>query len=303
MNGIINVLKPPGMTSHDVVYFIRRATGIKKVGHTGTLDPEAAGVLPICIGKSTKAVQYLAEKNKKYRASIKFGVTTETQDKYGKIIKLISVPDIDVMALKKLIDGFKGKIMQTPPMYSAIKYKGKKLYQYALEGETVEVKSRQIEIFDISIVDKIDRDEFILDVFCSKGTYIRTLCNDIGEKSGYGAHMAQLIRLESSPFCIEDSVTLEDIQLAAENNDFQDLLYAPDFLFSDLNKITIKKSAEKSAINGNPIFSAGVEDDIDLYKTETMVRLYIEDKFIALGTIAHDDTNDRNFIKIKTLFT
>lgn len=300
---LLMFLNPPGMTSHDVVYFIRRVTGIKKVGHTGTLDPEAAGVLPICIGKSTKVVQYLSERNKKYRTSIKFGITTETQDKYGKIIEQVSVPDIDVMTVNGLIDGFKGKILQTPPMYSAIKYKGKKLYQYALEGETVEVKSRPIEIFDISLVDKTDRDEFILDVSCSKGTYIRTLCNDIGEKSGYGAHMAQLIRLESSPFCIEDSVTLEDIQLAANNNAFQNLLCAPDFLFSDLNKITIKKSAEKSAINGNPIFSAGVEDDIDIYKAGSMIRLYIEGKFIALGIIAHDDTNDRNFIKIKTLFT
>ncbi|MDD4833510.1 MAG: tRNA pseudouridine(55) synthase TruB [Lutispora sp.] len=302
MNGILNVLKPPGMTSHDVVYFVRRETGIKKVGHTGTLDPEAAGVLPVCIGKATKAAQYLTDKNKKYRANIKFGVTTETQDKYGKIIKQVSVPDIEENIIKELIDGFKGKILQTPPMYSAIKYKGKKLYQYALEGETVDVKSRYIDIFDINVIDKINRDEFILDILCSKGTYIRTLCNDIGEKSGYGAHMSQLVRLESSPFHIEDSITLEEIQLSMRNKNFKDILNPTDSLFLDLNKVSIKKSAENSAINGNPVYAAGIEDDINNYENGTFIRLYIDEKFIALGIIEYDDSNNRNYIKIKTLF-
>lgn len=303
MNGIINVLKPPGMTSHDVVYFIRRQLGIKKVGHTGTLDPEAAGVLPVCIGKSTKAVQYLTEKHKKYRANIKFGITTETQDKYGKIIKELTVPDMDLNIVYELIGSFKGKIVQIPPMYSAVKYKGKKLYQYALEGETVDVKSRSVEIFDIDIVDKIDKDEFMLDISCSKGTYIRTLCNDIGVKSGYGAHMSQLIRLESSPFCIKDSVTLEEISLAAQSGDFERILIPSDFPFHGLRKINIKKSAEKSAINGNPVFAAGIEDDISTLEKGCAVRLYIDNDFIAIGIIEYDDICSRNYIKIKTLFT
>ena len=302
MNGIINVLKPPGMTSHDVVYFVRRETGIKKVGHTGTLDPEAAGVLPICVGKATKAAQYITDKNKKYRANIKFGVTTETQDKYGKIIKQVSVPDIEENIIRELIDGFKGKIIQTPPMYSAIKYKGKKLYQYALEGEIVDVKGRDIDIFDITVIDKINKDEFILDISCSKGTYIRTLCNDIGEKSGFGAHMSQLVRLESSPFRIEDSITLEEIQLSIRNNDFKDILKSTDSLFFDLNKVSIKKSAENSALNGNPVYAVGIEDDINSYENGTFVRLYVDEKFIALGTIEYDDSNNKNYIKIKTLF-
>ena len=303
MNGIINVLKPPGMTSHDVVYFVRRETGIKKVGHTGTLDPEAAGVLPICIGKATRVAQYIAEKNKKYRASIKFGITTETQDKYGKVIEQVSVPDMDEIIVKELINKFQGKILQTPPMYSAIKLKGKKLYQYALEGETVDVKSRYIEIFNISIIDKIDKDEFILDISCSKGTYIRTLCNDIGEESGFGAHMSQLIRLEATPFSIEDSVTLEEIRSAVREQDFKDILKPTDSVLSSLNRVNIKKSAEKSAKNGNPIYAAGVENDLNAYEIDNFIRLYIDEEFIGLGIIEYDDLKDRNYIKIKTLFS
>lgn len=303
MNGIINVLKPPGMTSHDVVNFIRRETGIKKVGHTGTLDPEAAGVLPICIGKSTKAVQYITEKRKKYRANIKFGISTDTQDKYGKVTKQTVVPDLDIVTINGLLENFKGKILQTPPIYSAIKQNGKKLYQYAIKGQNVDIKSRYIEIYNITIVDKLARDEFMLDISCSKGTYIRTLCHDIGEKSGYGAHMSQLIRLESSPFRIEDANTLEEIRNAVKEGELCNLIYKPDLLFHELHRINVKKSAEKSAINGNPIFSPGLEDDIEVYEAGTMVRLYIDDDFIALGNIELDNLYNKNYVRVKTLFT
>jgi len=303
MNGVINILKPPGMTSHDVVYFIRKELGIKKVGHTGTLDPEAAGVLPICIGKSTKAAQYLTEKTKKYRANIKFGITTDTQDKHGRVIEQLPVPDMDIMTVKELVECFKGRILQTPPIYSAIKHNGKKLYQYALEGQSVDIKNRYIEIYEINIIDKIDKDEFIMDVLCSKGTYIRTLCHDIGLKSGYGAHLSQLIRLESFPFSIDDSLTLEEVSAAAKNNCLQKFIYPPDLFFQEFDRINIKKSAEKSAINGNPIFTPGLEDNIEAYEEGTMVRLYIGDRFIALGVIGYDACYNKNFIKIKTLFT
>ena len=231
MNGILNVLKPPGMTSHDVVNFIRREINIKKVGHTGTLDPEAAGVLPICIGKATKAVQYITEKKKKYRANIKFGITTDTQDKYGTIIKEVKVSDIRHEFLQEIIFKFIGKIKQTPPLHSAIKHKGKRLYQYALEGQVVDVKSREIEIYDLCIIDKVNKDEFIIDIVCSKGTYIRTLCNDIGEMSKYGAHMSQLVRLESGPFTINDSLTLEEIQSSAREDKLYNWIIDIDYIF------------------------------------------------------------------------
>ena len=302
MNGILNVLKPPGMTSHDVVNFVRRETGLKKVGHTGTLDPEAAGVLPICIGKATKAVQYITDKRKKYRANIKFGMTTETQDKYGNAISEKEVPYINIEFLQEIANKFIGKINQTPPQYSAVKYKGKKLYQYALEGQVVDVKSREIEIYDINIVDRLSKDEFMIDVLCSKGTYIRTLCNDIGQVSGYGAYMSQLIRLESYPFTIYDSFTLEEIQSARKEDYLNKLIINTDYVFSHCEKVSIKDTAKKSALNGNPIYSIGIMEDIEKLKTKTVVRLYVENSFLGLGETHFDDINNRNYIKIKTLF-
>ena len=153
MNGIINVLKPPGMTSHDVIYFIRKTLNMKKVGHTGTLDPEAAGVLPVCVGKATKAVQYITEKRKRYITNIKFGLITETYDIYGAILEQKQIDVLDMNKLKNILPMFIGDIKQKPPIYSAIKIKGKKLYEYARKNETVEISERQVQIFDIKIVD------------------------------------------------------------------------------------------------------------------------------------------------------
>jgi tRNA pseudouridine55 synthase len=147
MNGIINVLKPPGMTSHDVVAFMRKVLNTKKIGHTGTLDPEAAGVLPICIGKATKVVQYITDKQKRYRANIKFGVVTDTYDSYGKVINETGQVSIDQNMLEETLKRFTGAINQRPPIYSALKVKGKKLYEYAREGKEVEIEERPVNIW------------------------------------------------------------------------------------------------------------------------------------------------------------
>lgn len=302
MNGFLNVLKPPGMTSHDVVNFIRKNTGIKKVGHTGTLDPEAAGVLPICVGKATKAAQYIVDSRKKYRANIKFGIETDTQDKYGKIINVSEVRDIQLIDFEKMISAFIGRIKQTPPLYSAIKYEGKRLYQYAHEGKQPPIKTREIEIYNMTVIDKLSNDEFMLDITCSKGTYIRTLCNDIGEKSGYGAHMSQLIRLESYPFNIDSTITLEEIQTAAESNYLSDFIIDTDYILTRYEKISIKENAEKSVLNGNPISDFGIYENIQQYKLNTKLRLYIDNRFIGIGEIDFDEKNEKNYIKIKTLF-
>lgn len=302
MNGLLNVLKPPGMTSHDVVYFIRKATSVKKIGHTGTLDPEAAGVLPICIGKATKTIQYITDKRKVYRANIKFGVETDTQDKYGKILNKTIVPNITINCMNDVIEKFIGKIHQTPPIYSAIKYKGKKLYEYAYEGQHPPIKSREIEIYDICIIDKLSEDEFMLDIVCSKGTYIRTLCNDIGKELGYGAHMSQLIRLESYPFKIDNAYTLEEIRLASKDKYLDDLLIGIDHVFNDYEKISVKNRVKSFAINGNPIFSSGIEENIQQFEIKTKLKLYIDDRFIGIGEIHYDESYKNKYIKIKTLF-
>lgn len=302
MNGIINVLKPPGMTSHDVVYFIRKKLKIKKVGHTGTLDPEAAGVLPVCLGKATKAVQYITDKRKKYRATIKFGIQTETYDKYGEIIKEQRVEKIDMEKLEHVLEAFKGDIKQFPPIYSAIKVEGKKLYQYALSGEEVEIKEREATIYSIDIIDYNDIDEVVLDIECSKGTYIRSICHDIGEKMGCGACMWQLIRTESTPFSIEEAYTLEEIERAAATDTIDKILINTSIIFKELPSVELKPTAKNAALNGNPIYKKGVLQDIDIIDEATNITIYCENEFIGIGIIKYSSEENRKYIKIEKMF-
>jgi tRNA pseudouridine55 synthase len=302
MNGIINVLKPPGMTSHDVVSYIRKVLNMKKVGHTGTLDPEAAGVLPVCAGKATKVVQYLTDKQKKYRANIKFGTVTDTYDSYGEIIKKDASVAIDREALEDILKSFKGPISQKPPVYSALKVNGKKLYQYALEGKEVQISERPIEIYELELADMLSENEAIIDVSCSKGTYIRSLCYDIGEALGCGAYMSQLIRLGSSPFTIEDSHTLEEIKAAAEENRLSDVLMSVEILFRDYKSITVKPSAVGSIMNGNPLFEQGVLKGFEGLSENDDLCIYGEDGFIGIGNVRYDAANRRLYVKTKNIF-
>jgi len=302
MNGIINVLKPPGMTSHDVVSYLRKILNMKKVGHTGTLDPEAAGVLPVCIGKATKAVQYLTDKQKSYRANIKFGTVTDTYDSYGQVIKEYESVVIDRKTLENTLKRFTGVISQKPPVYSAVKIKGRKLYQYALEGKEIQIAERPVEIYELKLVEMISENEAIIDVLCSKGTYIRSLCYDIGEAIGWGAHMSQLIRLGSSPFSIEDSHTLEEIKAAAEENRISDILISVEILFKHYKSITIKASALKSITNGNPLFEQGVLNGFEGLSENEDIRIYGESGFIGTGTVQYDESRQRLFVKLKNIF-
>lgn len=302
MNGIINVLKPPGMTSHDVVYFIRRVLKMKKVGHTGTLDPEAAGVLPVCIGKGTKAVQYLTDKQKRYRANIKFGIVTDTYDKYGQITEERKPGIMDRSQLEKVMEGFTGIINQKPPLYSAIKVKGKRLYQYALQGEKVEINERTVKIFELRLVDMTADDEAIIDIHCSKGTYIRSLCHDIGQKLGCGAHMSQLVRLESTPFSIEGSRTLEEIERAAKENKLEEIIESVEILFKDYKKLSIKSTAIKSILNGNHLYSQGIMEGLEKFEVGENVSIYGEDGFIGIGLVSFEAEKQRKYIKIENRF-
>ena len=302
MNGIINVLKPPGMTSHDVVSYLRKVLNMKKVGHTGTLDPEAAGVLPVCVGKATKAVQYLTDKQKSYRANIKFGTVTDTYDSYGQVIKENESVAVDRKALEDTLKSFTGTISQKPPVYSAVKIKGRKLYQYALEGKEVQIAERTVEIYELKLVEMISENEAIIDVLCSKGTYIRSLCHDIGEAVGCGAHMSQLIRLGSSPFSIEDSHTLEEIKAAAEENRINDILISVEILFKHFKSITVKASALKSVTNGNPLFEQGVLNGFEGLSEKEDIRIYGENGFIGTGTVQYEESGQRLFVKLKNIF-
>lgn len=302
MNGIINVLKPPGMTSHDIIYFMRKRLKMKKVGHTGTLDPEAAGVLPVCVGKATKAVQFITDKRKKYRTTIKFGVQTETYDKYGAVVEATQVNGIDMDKLQNALGDFRGVIRQLPPIYSAIKIAGKKLYQYALDGEEIEIQEREVEIYSIEIVDYNQKDEVVLDIECSKGTYIRSICYDLGLKMGYGAAMWQLVRLESTPFVIENSYTLEEIDKAAAEGTIDNMLLSVDIIFKELSIIEIKATALSAAMNGCLIYGKGTIQDIESFEDGLETRIYCDGEFLGIGTIKFNSEENRKYIKVDKMF-
>ena len=210
MFGFVNINKPKGMTSHDVVANVRRLTGIRQIGHTGTLDPFAEGVLPICIGRATRLIEYL-EDDKAYLATVQFGSNTDTYDIDGQVTQTFD-KKVTREEIEAILDDFRGEIEQMPPIYSAIKVNGKKLYEYARKGEEVEIKPRSVVIEKLELVDfDAVKQTAQLEVKCSKGTYIRSLAFDIGKKLGAGAHLSALVRTQAGRFKLENSITLQKL--------------------------------------------------------------------------------------------
>ncbi len=215
-NGTINLLKPAGMTSHDAVQIIRRLVGQKRVGHTGTLDPMACGVLPICMGKSTRAIEYMDFNKKIYKCEMLLGIETDTQDIWGKVLSRDEAFSLKNMSDERITAAFetqKGNIMQIPPKYSAIRIDGKRMYEYARNGEDVDVPERPVTVYSLDI-ENIERDsnKIVFYVECSKGTYVRSICHEVGKQMGSMAVMSTLIRMESNGFRLEDSVTVEELE-------------------------------------------------------------------------------------------
>ncbi|MBU1913231.1 MAG: tRNA pseudouridine(55) synthase TruB [Candidatus Omnitrophica bacterium] len=210
MDGILVVNKPSGITSHDVVNFIRRKFNIKRVGHAGTLDPLATGVLVMLLGKATKLSNTFINDDKEYIAKLYFGKSTDTQDSQGKVVEEKNIEPLDIENIRKALENFKGEIEQIPPMVSAIKHKGKKLYQLARSGKTVVREPRKIRINEIEILD-FKFPELAFRIKCSKGTYVRTLCEDIGRSLGVPSHMSGLVRSASGDFLLENSKNMEDV--------------------------------------------------------------------------------------------
>lgn len=228
MDGVLPLWKPRGYTSHDCVMKVRKIFGMKKVGHTGTLDPDAEGVLPICLGQATKIVPFLTDTTKTYIATAHLGTATETEDASGQIVETIEVTEPPSKEeIEQTLQQFTGDIIQIPPMYSAIKVNGKKLYEYARNHETVERPSRKVCIHAISLLaDELeDRCDFRFKVTCSKGTYIRTLCVDIGKRLGYPAHMKDLVRVETGGFTKQDALTFDMLEQAREQGRLQETLH------------------------------------------------------------------------------
>lgn len=287
MDGILNILKPAGVTSFDVVQKVRRLLKIKKVGHTGTLDPDAVGVLPICLGKATRMVEYLVNDHKIYRAELTLGITTDTQDAKGKVIASSEVSTIDQENLHVVLHGFLGKITQIPPMVSAVKYQGRRLYELARAGVEVQRQAREIEIFNLELL-KIDFPRFWLDVECSKGTYIRTLADDIGKALGCGAHLSYLIRTGTGTFSLENSLTLDEIAKAQENGNIKDLLLPIDWGIQYLPKIVIKDNASNKAFNGARLLINDLKDYPNDIFPDQLFRVYLGEKFILIAKLVND---------------
>lgn len=281
IHGVVNINKEKGYTSHDVVAKLRGIVGQKKIGHTGTLDPDATGVLPVCLGKATKLCDMLTDKDKTYETVMLLGKTTDTQDISGTVLSEASVEGIDKDAVVKCIGEFVGDYMQVPPMYSALKVNGKKLYELARQGIEVERKARPVVIYDIKIIE-VDLPRVRMEVSCSKGTYIRTLCHDIGQKLGCGACMEELIRTKVSRFELADSFTLQQVADMKEAGRLDEILVPIDAMFSEYEAVTLKKEFAPFAYNGNMFMPKHICERITLTDGK-QVRVYDEDgTFIAI---------------------
>ena len=291
INGIIVVDKEKGYTSHDVVNVIRKVYGTRKVGHTGTLDPDATGVLPICIGKATKVCDMLTFSDKEYVARVCLGVETDTQDMSGEVLNRCEV-SVTPEKLLEVCEKFKGEIEQIPPMYSAIKIGGQKLCDLARKGVEVERKPRKITIHNLEISD-FDGVEFTMRVSCSKGTYIRTLCHDIGKSLGCGGAMKELRRTKASIFTLENSHTLDELKSMDEES-LRNHLMPIDSVFSDYPSLTISDEIKKRVCNGAIGY---VKEPAGTY------RIYDRNNvFLCIATVCDSQEKSKNQIKLTKAF-
>lgn len=281
-NGVINIYKQKGFTSHDVVAKMRGILKQKKIGHTGTLDPAAEGVLPVCLGSATKLCDMLTDRDKEYVAVIRLGIETDTQDMTGTILKENEVVCSEDM-VKSTIQTFIGPYEQIPPMYSALKVNGQRLYDLARQGHTVEREPRSIMIHNI-IIESISIPDVTIRVTCSKGTYIRTLCYDIGNKLGCGACMASLERTRSGIFKKDSAITLSELEQIAIDNKVDEIMIPVDQMFSKLGAVIVSEQNEKAVINGNR-FKLITNQDNTCYKDREDVRVYNrEGRFFGIYT-------------------
>lgn len=273
MDGIFNIYKEAGMTSFDVVAKVRKIMNTRAVGHTGTLDPNARGVLVIAVGKATKAISYMENDDKIYNAELTLGIKTDTEDIWGEILEKNNLESFDISEdkINKTIKSFIGNQLQVPPMYSALKVNGKKLYELARAGKEVKREAREIEIFDISDISIYD-DKVSFRVHCSKGTYIRTLCKDIGDKLGCGATMSSLERVKAGKFVKENSVRLEELEKAPNK-----YLIKTESIFEKFSIIKLEEEEGKKYINGIKLEKRDFNDGL--------YRIYIENKMYGICKI------------------
>lgn len=272
IHGILNIYKEKGYTSHDVVAKLRGITGQRKIGHTGTLDPEAEGVLPVCLGRATKVCDLLTDRDKTYEAVLLLGIRTDTQDVTGTVTDRGDIQGITREMVEQAARKYVGEYDQIPPMYSALKVNGKKLYELAREGKTIERKARRVRIYELEILEEA-LPRVRLRVRCSKGTYIRTLCDDIGADLGCYGCMEALLRTSVGPFALEEACRLEKVASAVKAGELGKMLCPIDRLFAEYPAVQVKKGWEKLAYNGNGLKRSMTDGDRET-RDGTCVRIY-----------------------------
>jgi tRNA pseudouridine55 synthase len=290
MDGIFNINKPAGLTSFDVVARIKRWSGQRHTGHAGTLDPEASGVLPVCLGQATRVIEYLFNETKIYRTQVVFGITTDTYDLTGKVTHTADASGISREMVASALCHFRGQILQTPPMYSALKYHGQPLYKLARSGIEVPRQSRPAKIHSLEILDW-QPPVVTLRVVCGKGTYIRSLAHDLGESLGCGASMQSLVRLKVGPFSLEEALTLPQLEEAFHSGTAETHLYPLDFVLWSFNALVVKKEHQCSLVHGAPISLSLPQEEGPLQLTPGMLcRVYTEEGGF-LGMVKYDAEN------------
>ncbi|MCB0210423.1 MAG: tRNA pseudouridine(55) synthase TruB [Anaerolineae bacterium] len=295
-SGILIIDKPKGITSHDVVARVRKVTGIRKVGHTGTLDPLATGVLVVCVGQATRLIEYLTTGLKKYRATIRFGVTTDTLDAEGQILSQSDVSDLTPDLVRQILPSFLGEIEQIPPIFSAIKRDGQPLYKAARAGKSIKVEPRLVTIYALEWVDW-SLPDLILDVSCSSGTYIRALARDLGKAAGPGAFLADLTRTANHHWLLDDAVSLNTLERAIETDPlgWQAYLFPLDRAVDHLPKVILDDSDATRVKHGNTICVADEQVEFDSTQAEPnspLIRAYLPDnRFLAIMELVESDDN------------
>jgi tRNA pseudouridine55 synthase len=290
MDGILNINKSPGMTSFSVVARVKRLSGERHAGHAGTLDPQATGVIPICLGQATRIIEYLFEQTKTYRTEVELGISTDTYDSTGQIIQVKNTDSITLERIEAALAGFRGAILQTPPMYSALKYRGTPLYKLARSGIEVERKNRQAQIHSLEILDW-QPPVITLEITCGKGTYIRSLAHDLGEELGCGANMKSLIRTKVGRFDIRDAITLSQLEETCRNGLLQEQMYPLDFVLPSFSAIVVNEEQKTLLIHGMPVSLQQKQDfgTTNLKKT-LFFRAYSGDGHF-LGMVKYDPEN------------
>ena len=283
LDGILNINKSAGKTSFGVVALVKRLTGVRRAGHAGTLDPDATGVLPVCLGQGTRIVEFLMDTKKTYRARIELGTATDTYDASGKVIHRGDISGIDIKKIEHELKSFRGDIEQTPPMYSALKHQGKPLYQLARAGINIKRKSRTVKIHRLELM-SWQPPVVTLDIECGKGTYIRSLANDLGEALGCGAYLKDLVRTRCGIFNIEDAMSLSQLEESVKRGDWQQYLHPIDSVLKDFSKIVINEAGEQAMRTGSLLNPEHIEtQDIRYDSHHRYCRAYSRDgRFLGM---------------------